>query len=423
MSSKHRALITLGIDSLLLFVALPFVFELRTEIDSLRIEADNAEAIVTPLPANPPEAEATPPPAVASGRGRTIVQPDTLLKDALAPEEAEPTDPFIAEARRRAEEDPQAAMEWIQSQANGTERLRGMLEVVALWAADDSENALLWLESNAQGIARLETLNSGMTLWSQQDPVAAAQWIDEMANDGSKIAAAKALASNWANVSPTEASQWVSQLPTGTLRYEAGSALLESWTVADPEAAAVWALSEAEFGSGPKLLQLSIEKYVVAAPDEAETFLRNLTQAYEAPEAIETYVRARAKNDPLEAMNWSAALSPDDPLRQPENARIIMQEWSRTDSVAASAWLSESVIGPKRDAAIVGFTSTMLDFEPEAATAWANSISAPETRIEYLSKSINVWSRNQPTEALDWLKSADLNPDLRKQLANEIGAD
>ena len=90
-------------------------------------------------------------------------------------------------------------MQWLQSEFTGPERLRGMLEVVAVWAADDSENALLWLESNAQGLARLETLNSGIELWSQQDPTAAATWVEGMANDGSKVTAATVLAATWAH--------------------------------------------------------------------------------------------------------------------------------------------------------------------------------------------------------------------------------
>ena len=56
------------------------------------------------------------------------------------------TDPLIVEARRRAEVDPEAAMLWLQSQNAGASRLRGMLEVVAIWAANDSESTLLWLE-------------------------------------------------------------------------------------------------------------------------------------------------------------------------------------------------------------------------------------------------------------------------------------
>ena len=141
-------------------------------------------------------------PSAAEASEKETVEPEETIavgeQNSLPPEvetiEAQPSpaedeDPFLAEARRRAREDPAAAMTWLQTEASGKDRLRGMLEIVALWAAEDAENALLWLESNAQGLARLETLHSGIELWSQQDPEAAAKWIDGMVNDGSKLQA------------------------------------------------------------------------------------------------------------------------------------------------------------------------------------------------------------------------------------------
>lgn len=333
------------------------------------------------------------------------------------------TDLFLSEARRRAQDDPESAMAWLQNQDNSPQRLRGMLEVVALWAADDSEGALLWLESNAQGIARLETLNSAVELWSAQDPVAASEWIAGMANDGSKVTATKALVENWAKTQPEEASAWVSALPYGPLRDEAAQALIESWTKIDPEKAAIWALSEAEFYGNSDLLYNSIEQFTKVDPKNAELFLRNLTEAYDAPETIDTYVRALAQTDPIEAMLWQSGLTSEDPLSKEGNTRIIMQEWSRTDSVAASAWLSDQVPGTERDAAILGFNDTILQYEPEAATAWANYISDPKQREQLLRSSIQKWAYAQPQEALKWVKEAELDPALRTSLASEIGAD
>ncbi|MGJ8638337.1 MAG: hypothetical protein ACSHYA_03000 [Opitutaceae bacterium] len=356
-------------------------------------------------------------PAVKSNQRRSVVVPTDLI------EKPELDDPLLEEARRRAEQNPESAMAWLQSQPNGPLRLRGMLEVVAHWVAEDSENALLWLESNAQGIARLETLKSGVELWAQQDPQAAASWIDGMANDGSKITAAKALASNWVQNDPDGAVAWLSELPSGSLRNEVTEALVESWSVSDPELATIWALGEAEFEGNSYLLHQSIQNYAQISPDGAEAFLRELTEAYDASEAIETYLRARSETDPAQTMDWQSQLSADDPLNQTENARIIMQEWSRTDSVAASSWLSNQSADSERDAAILGFGDTMLAYEPEAATAWANYISDPETRATQLFESVQTWAKHQPHEALEWVKTAELDPDLRTALASEIGAD
>lgn len=355
-------------------------------------------------------------------RNRTVLTPSRQTAQADS-STARSDDPFLAEARRRAVDDPVAAMHWLQVEATSQNRLRGMLEVVALWAAEDSQAALLWLESNARGLARIETLNTGMELWSRQDPVAAAAWIDGMANDGSKVTAAKALVSSWAGQHPEDASQWIGQLPPSKLRDEAARTLVESWAATAPEAAVIWALSEAEFSGHATLLELSIQQYAQTSPHATEQFLRHMHEAYQAPAAIEAYVRTLALQDPIEAMDWQYALPAADPLKQTRNAEIIMQEWSRSDSVAASIWLDEAAPGAQRDAAIIGFTTTMLQFDPEAAVAWSNTISAPEQRLTQLNRAIQSWAYRQPNQALDWLQQAALEPDLRRVLANQISAE
>lgn len=408
-----RITLTLAFSGLIVLAIIPYLPRIQQELSILHDAWQNARTSNLSVPTDEPTETVE----VTDEPRRAIVVPTSEI------DVADGTDPFIVEARQRAQQDPEAAMDWLQGQANTPDRLRGMLEVVALWAAEDSESALLWLESNAQGVARLETLNSGVELWAQQDPLAAAAWINGMANDGSKVTAAKTLASNWAKTDPNEAMQWLNGLPLGSLRNEAAVALVESWTKSDPEKATIWALSEAEFNNNTELLNLSIQNYAKYSPDGAEDFMRELTDAYEAPEAIDTYVHARATNDPAEAMAWHAKLDQQDPLKSKENSRIIMAEWSRTDSVAASSWLRSQSPGIERDTAIIGFNETMMQFEPEAATAWVNLISNPEVRTSQLTTSIQAWASTQPVEALNWVKTAELEPELRASLANEIGAD
>jgi len=414
-----RSLLTLAFIGLATLAVLPHTDTIRDEWQHLRetweiVRSGKAsQSSETNQPGN------TPP---KSDRGRTVLKPSPVDRPLVAESVAD-NDPFLTEARRRAQDDPESAMAWLQVQSLSQDSVRGMLEIVAVWAAEDSESALLWLESNAQGLARHTTIQSGMELWAQQDPTAAATWIDGMANDGSKVTAAKALAANWASQNPDEAAQWVEQLPAGSLRNDAASALLESWAATAPEAAAIWALTEAEYQGHTELLNLSIQHYTKADPAEAEQFLRSVNEAYEAPTAIETYVRTRARTNPMEAMEWQIQLPQTDPLNHPKNSEVIMQEWSRTDSVAASTWLNTATAGDQRDAAIVGFTTTMLDFDPEAAAAWSNTISEPSQRVEQLSRTILNWSDSQPQQALQWVQEAELEADLRNALASQIGAD
>jgi len=414
-----RTLLTFAFIGLATLAVLPHTDTIRNEWHHLR---ETWEIVRSRAPSQPTAAVEPSNTLGKSDRGRTVLKP-TPADPTPIPKSATDNDPFLLEARRRAKDDPESAMAWLQVQSLSQDSVRGMLEIVAVWAAEDSESALLWLESNAQGLARHTTIQSGMELWAQQDPIAAATWIDGMANDGSKVTAAKALAANWAGQNPDEASQWVEQLPAGSLRNDAAAALVESWAATAPEAAAIWALTEAEYYGNTDLFNLSIQHYTQANPTEAEQFLRSVNEAYEAPAAIETYVRTRAQTNPMDAMEWQIQLPQADPLNNPKNSEVIMQEWSRTDSVAASTWLNDAAAGDQRDAAIVGFTTTMLDFDPVAAAAWSNTISEPSQRVEQLNRAILNWSDSQPQQALQWVQEAELEADLRNALASQIGAD
>ncbi|MGB0409488.1 MAG: hypothetical protein ACPGIC_05775 [Opitutales bacterium] len=363
----------------------------------------------------------------ADRRERTLIGPGASNEALTMSASTSGTDPFIEEARRRAQVDPEATMTWLQEQNTGSERLRGMLEVVALWAAEDSESALLWLESNAQGLARLETLNSGVELWAARDPLATADWIDGMANDGSKIVAADSLAANWAKRDPDATAQWIEALPNGEIRDSAALSLIESWAEQDPIAASTWAAGQALQSGDDALLQYSMRAYALEDPIGAETFARSIARTENSPHATTAYVNARAEIDPAGTVNWLSSLQPNDPIVQSGYVQNYTQsalfKWTETDSIAASAWLGEQAAGPSRDAAITGFAQSIQRFEPEAAVAWANTISDPGRRAEQLTHSIANWAERDPRAALDWVIHADLEPTLQEQLARDIGID
>jgi hypothetical protein len=350
-----------------------------------------------------------------------LVTPELPYLETLRAEPAK--DSFILEARRRAKEDPTAAMDWLQSQHSGSERLRGMLEVVALWAAEDSESALLWLESNAQGLARLETLNNGVELWAERNPTEASQWIDGMANDGSKAIAAKALAAKWAQAEPAVAAEWVAGLPDGPVQEKAKEALVQSWVMQDAKAASIWALAEAEFNGDYDLLGETILEFSKQSPEEAESFVRDLAQANYSEIAVASHVMGRAEEDPAATAEWLAKMAPTDPIYSAEYANKLMQIWAESDSIAASEWLSTQEPGQQLDAAISGFSESIMRYEPEAAAAWANTISDADRRMEQLGRNVGIWAGTQPAEALEWVQTAELEPSVRTHLANLISAD
>lgn len=353
---------------------------------------------------------------------RTPISPETLSPE--IPTGSETTDRFIAEVRDRAIKNPEEAMQWLQLEYIGTERIRGMLEVVALWAAKDSESAMLWIESNAQGLARLETLTNGIETWAKAAPREAAAWIDGMANDGSKVTAARSLATTWGKQDPQNASKWISEFPSGDLRNEAALALIQSWTEQSPQAASTWAFAEVELGGqehDPKLLEEAIRIYTQNDPASARDYLYEITEAKQYPTVIASHVEAMVENDPRQTADWLGSLAEDDPLNHPANTRFALSSWAETDSVAASTWLSEQPQGKHRDLAITGFVQSVQHYDPAIATAWADTISDPVARLTSLEKSILQWKIQDATSANDWLEQSQLEPSLRQHLGEVLG--
>jgi hypothetical protein len=415
----YRVFFLLSIIGLAILAALPYLPKIEGEVahfyDTWKSIREGRGIVDTLEDPEPKIVEAS------IDRGRNLITPNPLNLETVSAEPAK--DSFIFEARRRGKEDPTAAMDWLQSQHSGSERLRGMLEVVALWAAEDSESALLWLESNAQGLARLETLNNGVELWAERNPTEASQWIDGMANDGSKAIAAKALVAKWAESEPSVAAEWVAGLPNGPVQEKAKEALVKSWVMQDAKAASVWALAEAEFNGDHDLLGEAIREFSKQSPEEAESFVRDLAEANYSEIAVTSLVMGRAEEDPAVTAEWLIKMAPTDPIYSDEYTNELMQIWAETDSIAASEWLSAQNPGQQRDAAISGFSQSILSYEPEAAVVWASTISDPDRRMKQLSYNVEIWAGTQAAEALDWVQTAELEPAMRTHLANLISSD
>lgn len=348
-----------------------------------------------------------------------------LLDDSVSQGAEEDTagiaeDFFQSEARARAAEDPEAAMQWLLTEADPDDRLRGMLEIVAIWAADDSESALLWLEENAGGIARRETLHHGMSLWSQQDPLAAAAWIEGMANDSSKSTAIEALLQNWAKDGSDEALDWFDRLESGTIRKDAGLVLVDALMQSDPADATRWALNEAIKENHPELLDHSMAEWALIDPTAAAQYLEEINAFETMPGATRSYLKALTLKDPTLAGDWLATLDTEDPIYSEALNTTFLEEWSRSDSVAASNWLAQAAPGPTRDAAIIGFASSMMPYEPAAVAEWTRVIEDPQTKENWLTHTLQTWARNTPEEAIEWVWSTDLEPGLRNHLIEAI---
>lgn len=398
----RRLTVLLGFGAILLTTIVARYYQ--QDLRNIYQQLSSTGQIVWPIQNESPARELAPIPVPNTRPAPLAVKTETLLQA----------------TQRKVGTAPEATLEWLQSMETSAEQEEAILQAISAWTLEDSENALLWLETNTQGNTRLENLNHAIELWAKNSPEAAARWIQGMANDGSKQTAAAALTQIWGATAPVEAAAWIENLSNTPTRDEAASRLVQVWAQSDPEAAARWALAEAEFGGNRNLLDESVIALTKADPTKAETWVRSLAEAFDQPEGLEAYLRTRTEIDPLGTMTEIASLAETDPIQQETNPTVIMETWSRIDSVSASQWLSGQSPGPLRDAAISGFVRTIRDYEPMAAAEWSIATANPELQSQNLHTTFESWGFTNPNDALDWLQSSNLPTALRQSLMTKL---
>jgi hypothetical protein len=237
-----------------------------------------------------------------------------------------------------------------------------------------------------------------------------------MADDGSKTTAATALAANWGMSDPSSAAQWIFNMPLGPTRKNASKALLNSWISTNPVEAAEWAALESQQSGNGDALEHCIQEITKKDLGTAENLLRQYQSSYPETLLLEKYIQSRANIDPNQTSQWLDNLPEDDPLKTTMAAKVLLQEWTRSDSVAASAWLNEQPPGTRRDAAIEGFVESIQTYDSNAAATWSNAISDPTQRIRSLALSIEYWSQSDPQAAANWVEETSLSSELRNDL-------
>jgi len=87
----------------------------------------------------------------------------------------------------------------------------------------------------------------------------------------------------------------------------------------------------------------------------------------------------------------------------------LTHKWSLIDPIATAEWLNTIPPSTQNDAAIATFVSNIKDQDPEGAIDWAQSISDPEQRQEYVQQALESWKRTNAEKAEHWLKENQKN--------------
>ena len=93
-----------------------------------------------------------------------------------------------------------------------------------------------------------------------------------------------------------------------------------------------------------------------------------------------------------------------------------VRNWAESDSVAASAWISELPEGQTRDTALSSYTRGLAQTDPAVAAAWAEGITEPALRTRALERVAVDWLKLDPPAAKAWLEQSPLSHDSRERV-------
>lgn len=310
-------------------------------------------------PGAPPE-----PPPPPPDLEEMLRQADTIAAATARAESATRMDDTLAEARRRAEEDPKAAMAWALQQGD---MVRSALSTVLdVWARTDPAaafEALRWMKDERDPNLHLYGLSLLVEHWTAADPAAA-----------------------WKGV--------------GTLPLSPGAALLKSqvarlWAAQDPAAAAAQ-LKALTSGGRSRDDQALLQPIFAAVAGQLA-----------------------AQNGP-KAAEWALGFAEGSPERTSAVAGVV-SGWYAKDAKAVSDWLNRMEDGAVHDAGAAALVELCVQSAPEVALEWAQAMS-DEARRSVLTLQVAArWLAADPEKAEAWLgKTTVLSPEQRETiLAND----
>jgi hypothetical protein len=272
-----------------------------------------------------------------------------------------------------ARRDRAAALEWAGRLTSSDARRTAMRSIMQQWASDDPKAAAEYCVSHAAETP--DFIGNAVAGWARNDAPGALAWARSLPDGPQREAALVSGISALAVNNPRQAANLATTMLSGEKQSQALGSIAGAWASTDPAAAAAWASK-----LGDPSARISAESYIAS-----------------------TWVR----QNPAAAAAWA--------LRMPDNRNVlatITQEWAAQDSAAAARWLDTVPSGDARDSAVVNFSRSVVDSDPEGAVAWAATISQPAQRDSTIGEVFRQWKRTDRKAAEAWLHAT---PALTKE--------
>jgi hypothetical protein len=323
-----------------------------------------------------------------------------VLAQNLSAQEQESLMPVLV--ARWAELDPAAAAQFALTLPESVIRSMTMRATFGVWLASSPEEAMAWASSLPPGQERSRTIDEVVRALAQRDPASAMLLLERFPKDRARDSSSYNVFSEWAKSDPRAAADyWLKAIPASGQDVNGALAKIASiWARSDPQEAFTWAQKLPESTAKNSTLSIIVGAMAGRDPQQAASQVAQLGAASRASAAGEVALQW-AQDDAAAAAVWAGSL-PEDGARA-SAFRSIAQTWTGQDLGKVANWLDGLPASESRDAAVSAFTKQVSDSDPEAAVAWASTISDPNTSKVDLERIAITWMGRDEDAASRWI--------------------
>ena len=257
--------------------------------------------------------------------------------------------------------------------------------------------------------------------WAQRDPLSARLAAAQVASDYPALAetALFRLFAGWIHSGQDGLDRHILELPTGAQDSAIGVAIGALMRKGGADATLAWAsaiLQDESYGDRFKLWVFRRATRSVARSDPergAAWALQHAGNDY-AIDGPRLVAEQWSEQDGLAAIEW---LRDQPESEQRDRAvRDAFLGWLRSDPQSARAWLEGETLTPFHDQAIDVFAKRLADRKPVQAIAWCEHITDPKRRNGCLKVAASGWYQRDAVAAEAWLQDSPLDEEMRSQV-------
>ena len=308
--------------------------------------------------------------------------------------------------------------EFFDGEAHSLEEL---LREVPTLTAEESRQLLgqaLALPKSDPKRARL--INELLSQIAETEPMAALELASQIDSLRDYERARVSILEVWGRNDPTAAIAWATTAlanEPSRSRSSQLTAIYRGYAASNPEAAFQQALSIDEDNRVKnRLLGEVLEAQIENGGLEAAKLAIDLITDSDLQESLRRdLVDEWAEFDPAAAAAWLDTLDSDDPAIARASASII-QEWTRYDLAASAEWLNSLKPSAELDRAVISYTFSAAEEDPETAMTWAESIESDNRRTWMMERVAATWKEQDTESFTEYLDNSDLTTEQRATL-------